>query len=250
MQEGLCAMVKPPRAVIFDVDGTLLSDSIHLDKHNFIVRDVLRRPDLSLSTTEWQRIRGFSDDDAYDHIAAKVAKHSLTLAMALPRASYLALARDYLHDHIDDIAVRPGVRELLCVVERFGLVMGVATNADWRETERKLSTTGLAKFFHFFVCLDGVMPPKPAPDLYELGVSLVRGIVDADVLPEQVLAIEDTYVGACAALDAGCRVLLCPQDSRELLGDSLIAESRKLRITASLYDCVQYLCPPPTSRWN
>jgi len=234
--------MKPTRAVIFDVDGTLLTDTIHQDKHNFLISQVLHRPDLSLSAEEWQRIRGLSDDDAYRYIATKAAAYTFALDTALPEATYLALARSYVNDHIEEISIRPGVHELLSVIEQFGLVIGVATNADWPETEKKLSRTRLAKYFHFFICLDGVMEPKPAPDLYRRGIGLVRDIVSSNIVPEQVLAIEDTYMGALAAQRAGCRVIVWPQDGGEIYANDMTLAGQNVLIATSIHDSIKYIC--------
>jgi HAD superfamily hydrolase (TIGR01509 family) len=243
MSDCFCSAVGPTRAVIFDVDGTLLTDTIHQDKHNFIISQVLRQPDLSISAEEWRGIRGLSDDGAYRYIAAKAAAQTFALETLLPEATYLAMARDYVNDHINDISVHPGVREVFSAVEQCGLVMGVATNADWPETERKLSRTGLAKYFHFFVCLDGVLAPKPAPDLYVRGIRLVRDIVGNNIEPEQVLAIEDTYVGALAAQRAGCRVIMCLQDGRNVLVDDTIHDHGSVLIANSIHDSIKYIRP-------
>jgi HAD superfamily hydrolase (TIGR01509 family) len=243
MSERCCSIVRPTRAVIFDVDGTLITDTIHQDKHNFIVGHVLRRPDLALSPEEWHRLRGLPDEGAYRYLAAKAATHAFTLETSLPEPTYLALARVYVDEHIGDLSVRPGVLGVLSAAEQFGLVMGVATNADWPETERKLSQTGLAKYFHFFVCLDGIMAPKPAPDLYIEGIRLVRDIVGNSLTPEQVLAIEDTHVGALAAQRAGCRVLVCPQDGGPAYVDNVAATSNNMWITNSIHDSIKYIRP-------
>ena len=247
MLDCCCLAIKPTCAVIFDVDGTLLTDTIHQDKHNFIIRQVLHRPDLLLSAEEWQGLCGLSDDDAYRYIAAKAAARTLALETELPKATYLTMARDYVNNHVDDIFIRPGVREVLSTVEQLGLVMGVATNTDWPETEKKLSRTGLAQYFHFFVCLDGILAPKPAPDLYVRGIRLVRDIVGNNVEPEQILAIEDTYVGALAARRAGCRVIVCPQDGREVLVDDATREHRNVLIAKSIHDSIKYIRPADDS---
>jgi HAD superfamily hydrolase (TIGR01509 family) len=248
MPEHFCSVIRPTRAVIFDVDGTLITDTVHLDKHNFIVGHVLRRPDLALSAEEWRGLRGLPDDGAYKYIAAKAAAHDLALETALPEAAYLAMARGYVSNHVGDVCVRPGVREVLSVVERRGLVMGVATNADWPETESKLTRTGLAKYFHFFVCLDGVMAPKPAPDLYLEGIRLARDIIGNGLAPEQVLAIEDTHVGALAAQRAGCRVIVCPQDGTESLDSNTTAALLNVRITNNIRDSIRHIRSRPFVR--
>jgi beta-phosphoglucomutase-like phosphatase (HAD superfamily) len=109
-----------------------------------LISQVLRRLDLSISAEEWRGIRGLSDDAAYRYITAKAAAQTFALG-TFPEAIYLAMARDYVNDHINDISAHPGVREVFSVVEQCGLVMGVATNADWPKADRKLARTGLAK---------------------------------------------------------------------------------------------------------
>ena len=150
-------------------------------------------------------------------------------------------ANDYVNSHTDDIHVRAGVREVLCAAEQLGLVLGVATNASWSETERKLSSTGLMKYFQFFSCLDGSVAPKPAPDLYVRGIRLVRDIVRNPTDPEQVIVIEDTYIGAAAALRAGCRVIVWPCDERDVPSDTTARDSQGVLTANSTYDSIQYI---------
>jgi HAD superfamily hydrolase (TIGR01509 family) len=64
---------------------------------------------------------------------------------------------------------------------------------------------------------DEVLAPKPAPDLYVRGIRLVRDIASNNIAPEQVLAIEDTYVGVLAAQRAGCRVIVPARRKRMCL---------------------------------
>jgi beta-phosphoglucomutase-like phosphatase (HAD superfamily) len=119
--------------------------------------------------------------------------------------------------------------------------MGVATNTDWAETESKLSRTGLAKYFQFFSCLDGLMAPKPAPDLYVRGIRWVRDIIGDNVDPHQIMAIEDTCLGAIAAHRAGCCVILWPQDRREVLVESEAQDLRSILIADSADDSIAYM---------
>lgn len=233
--------LKPTRAVIFDVDGTLITDTIHQEKHNFIIGQMLRRPDLLLSEEEWRRIRGLSDDGAYRHVARKANDVGLDLASVLPCTSYLAVAEEYVNNHTNHIQIRFGVREVLATAEKLGLVLGVATNALWSETEQKLSATGLMKYFQFFCCLDGQVAPKPAPDLYVRGIHLVRDIIRADIDPEQVIVIEDTNIGATAAQSAGCRVIVWPYDEREAEGDGIYSDGLGAVTTCTINDSIQYL---------
>lgn len=238
---------KPTRAVIFDVDGTLITDTIHHEKHNFIIGQRLRRPDLLLTAEEWRRIRGLPDEDAYHYVAGKAMCVGLDLVSLLPCTRYLAAADSYVNAHTDDIRVRAGVREVLATAEQLGLVLGVATNAAWPETERKLAATGLVKYFQFFSCLDGSVAPKPAPGLYVRGIRLVREIVRANIDPAQVIAVEDSGIGAAAALSAGCRVIVWPCDGRGVRIDNTTRDRQNVLTASSTDDSIQYIrtsCDP------
>jgi beta-phosphoglucomutase-like phosphatase (HAD superfamily) len=72
---------------------------------------------------------------------------------------------------------------------------------------------------------------------------LVRDIVGNSLTPEQVLAIEDTHVGALAAQRAGCRVLVCPQDGGPAYVDNVAATSNNMWITSSIHDSIKYIRP-------
>jgi beta-phosphoglucomutase-like phosphatase (HAD superfamily) len=62
---------------------------------------------------------------------------------------------------------------------------------------------------HYFaasVCGDEVVRAKPAPDPYQRAAALLG------FDPAQCLAIEDSVTGAASAEDAGCPVLVVPND--------------------------------------
>ena len=72
-------------------------------------------------------------------------------------------------------------------------------------TERALNSIG-RHYFSVSVCGDEVVRAKPAPDPYERAAALLG------LEPGQCLAIEDSITGAAAAEDAGCPVLVVPND--------------------------------------
>ena len=180
------------RVAVFDVDGTLVTDNIHRDKHNFILGHVCHRPDLMLSPQEWNCIRGLSDEDAYCYIANKVGRQSHHLTGFLSESTYLGIARRYMNMNLDRLPIREGVQDIIVAAETLGLLLGVATNADWPETNQKLNATGLYRHFRFFSCLDGMIAPKPAPDLYIYSIRAASGLLGAALDPSSVLALEDT----------------------------------------------------------
>jgi len=229
------------RVVVFDVDGTLVTDSIHRDKHNFILGHIYHRPDLLLSPQEWSRIRGLSDEDAYRYVSNKAGRYSRHLSSFLSESTYLGIARRYVTTNLGRLHMREGVQDIIVAAETLGLLLGVATNADWPETHQKLHATGLYKHFRFFSCLDGVMAPKPAPDLYVHSVRAACDLLGHALDPSQVLAVEDTEVGATAAACAGCRVVFWPSEDRDITARELVCNDRPVVVARTAEDCIHYL---------
>jgi len=229
------------RVAIFDVDGTLVTDDIHRDKHNFILGHICHCPDLMLSPQEWNHLSGLSDEDAYRHISDKAARQNRSLASFLPKLTYLSIARRYVNTHIGQLDIRRSVRDLILAAEALELLLGVATNTDWTETHQKLSATGLLKHFRFFSCLDGVMVPKPAPDLYVHSIRAARRLLGSDLDPSHVIVFEDTEVGATAAASAGCRVVLWPSEKRKITFDEVFCDDERTAIARTAEECIHYL---------
>lgn len=229
------------RVAIFDVDGTLVTDTIHRDKHNFILGQVVHRPDLMLTPEEWNSLSGLADEDAYQYISDKAARRSRGLDPFLPQSTYLSIARRYINTHIGHVRSRPGAHDIIHAAEALGLLLGVATNANWSETDQKLTATGLLKHFRFFSCLDGVLAPKPAPDLYLYGMRTASSLLGNDLTPSHVIAFEDTETGATAAMSAGCRVVLWPQEKRNSTPPEFLCGGAHTVVAYTAKDCIHYL---------
>jgi beta-phosphoglucomutase-like phosphatase (HAD superfamily) len=83
--------------------------------------------------------------------------------------------------------------------------MALVTNTQRALTDRALNSIG-HQYFSATVCGDEVARGKPAPDPYQRAASLLG------LRPEACLAIEDSITGTAAAEDAGCPVLVVPND--------------------------------------
>jgi HAD superfamily hydrolase (TIGR01509 family) len=93
--------------------------------------------------------------------------------------------------------------------------LGIASNSRRVVVDRALAQAGLASAFDVVVSADDVERAKPAPDLYRLAC-LRLGIE-----PRRALAIEDSTIGATAAVAAGCVCyLLSPAAPSEAIGVS------------------------------
>lgn len=186
---------RPLRAVVFDFDGTIL-DTETREFHHW--QQLYREHGRELGLADWQR--GIGTWDAFDPWAG-LPDHV--------RADREAV-RSALHERIvSDIAgqdLRPGVREVLEAVRRAGLRLALATSSDRAWVTRWMEQHGLAELFEVMVTRDDVRRVKPDPELYVLAAERL-GLGTGECV-----AVEDSLNGATAAVAAGMRVVVVPND--------------------------------------
>lgn len=108
----------------------------------------------------------------------------------------------------DGIPLKPYADETLKELKRRGHRLVIATATDLQRTEFYLKETGLFSYFTQIVCATMVEQGKPAPDIYlyacqELGVE-----------PRKAYAVEDSPNGVLSAYQAGCKVIMIPDQTR------------------------------------
>ncbi len=101
-------------------------------------------------------------------------------------------------------AVKPGLEELLALLETRGIPRAVATLTERHIAEAQLGGLGLFARFSVVVTGDEVMNGKPAPDLFLLTAERLG------VEASRCLVLEDSEAGVMAAHRAGMRVFCVP----------------------------------------
>ena len=187
------------KAVLFDMDGTLV-DSEKL--WEVALQVLYSRLGGELTPAVRQATVGGSAESLMQIIYTDLGLD--------PDADEMAAHSDWLHEYTADLFDGglpwcDGARELLDTLADSAVPMALVTNTRRALTERALDSIG-RHYFAASVCGDEVVRAKPAPDPYQRAAALLG------FDPAQCLAIEDSVTGAASAEDAGCPVLVVPND--------------------------------------
>jgi HAD superfamily hydrolase (TIGR01509 family) len=184
----------PPAAVVFDLDGVIVSteevwDGVRED----LVRERGGRwaPDahttmMGMSTPEWT---------GYMH-------HDLGVPMP-PAAIAAEVERRLVARYEDDLPLLPGAVEAVRALAA-ELPLGLASSSTPGLIAAVLRIAGIAGCFRATVSSQEVPRGKPAPDVY------LRALELLGVAPAHAVAVEDSGAGIRSAAAAGMRVLAIP----------------------------------------
>lgn len=180
-----------PRAVVFDLDGTLV-DNMALHARSFVAFATRHGlPELTLDLR--RRIDGKRNSEIFPLLFGRDLTHDEVLAYEEEKeGAYRELSAGQL-------TPMPGVLELLDVLEARGLPVAVATSAPARNVEHTLRESGLAARLPVVARGDEVVNGKPFPDVF------LEAAARLGVAPDQCLAFEDAPIGVEAAIRAAMR---------------------------------------------
>lgn len=187
-------MTRPPAAVLWDMDGTLVDTEPYWIRAEF---DIVESHGGTWSREHALALVGSDllDSGAYirDNGPVPLTPHEI-VEMLLDRV--VASIRH-------EIPWRPGARELLDEVRNSDTPSALVT-MSWRRFAEPVVQALPAGSFDVMVVGDDVERGKPHPDPYLLAAERLG------VDPRDCLAIEDSPTGVASALAAGCTVLAVP----------------------------------------
>src|SRR5471032_2758971 len=186
--------ISPPRAILFDLDGTLADTAPDL-----AAAVNLLRTERGLEPTAYELLRPTASAGARGMIGA-------SFGVRPEDEGYIALRDAFLNNYEAALAVRsslfPGIVELLAGIEAAGLAWGIVTNKPARFTDPLLPLIGLA---HAGCVVSGDTTahakPHPAP--------LLEAAARLGLAPSQCWYVGDDLRDIQAGQAAGMPTIAC-----------------------------------------
>jgi HAD superfamily hydrolase (TIGR01509 family) len=208
---GKLRLPRPPRAVVFDLDGTLIdSEALVLESY----MEAARRHDVPLTHAQFLSLVGRSREHSERSMQEFFGQDG-------PLAEFYAVVSEHIGDRAAPL--KPGGAELLdhLDVERLPYALATSSGPGW--VNKHFAAHKLGSRFRHVVTRDDVANGKPHPEPY-LKASTALGYSPADIL-----AVEDSPTGIRSAHAAGLMTILIPdliQPDEETRGHALhVAES-------------------------
>lgn len=210
-----------PRALIFDVDGTLADTE---EAHRLAFNDAFAEQGLPW---RWSRERygvllrttgGKERLGAYIDSLDIGPERREALRARIPELHRCKTAHYTRRIRAGAVPLRPGVRRLVDEARAAGLRLAIASTTTLENIEALLATTLGADAPGWFAAIaagDDAPRKKPAPDIYEIALSRLS------LAPDGAVAFEDSALGVAAAKAAGLFTVATP--NRWTRGDDFAA---------------------------
>ena len=190
-------MSKPIKAVIFDIDGTLL-DSVDLHAKAWV--EAFAHFGVEVAEADARSQIGKGGDQLMPVFldATRVEREGKTIE---------AYRSDlFKRRYLDRVKPFPAVRDLLLAIREAGQTVALASSGKKDEVEHYQEILGIADLVDVATSSDDAERSKPYPDIFEAAMGKLPGIAVA-----QAIAVGDTPYDASAAgkIGLGTLGMLC-----------------------------------------
>jgi HAD superfamily hydrolase (TIGR01509 family) len=215
-------------AVAFDMDGLLLNTE---DLYNDVGEILMQRRGKLYRDSVRKRMIGLPAPQAFGVL---IEAESLTETWEELHDETLEIFEEILPFRL---ALMPGAKELLTLVEALNIPRCVATSSSREFAEKALQQVGVLSHLNFVLTAADVPRGKPYPDIYQ--ESAKRMAIEVS----SMLVLEDSPNGTRAGVTAGAYVVSVPNEHTaggDFTGAQWIADTLQ---DERLY----HLLPAPTS---
>jgi phosphonate degradation associated HDIG domain protein len=181
----------PVRALLFDLDGTLINTEMHTDTTVNAVMARYGYPDFTLPHTE-------THGRTWTHVAETI--RSLT-GITVPAAEIAAAMLSYWNSAVSEVEAIPGAPQALRAAAAAGLKIAVVSSSPRTVIDHFLNRLGVGDCVaaDARVGAESVRVGKPDPEGFLLAARALR------VDPAESVVFEDSEAGLLAARAAGMR---------------------------------------------
>lgn len=181
-----------PRAVVFDLDGTLIdSEALVKDAHFAACAQM----GVAMSDAQFLALVGM-------HREANDLQLKSYYGDDFPLEDFIGRTRAHIGERVAPL--KAGAVELMDALDELSLPFGLATSSRRPWVEKHFAAHGLTERFRAVVTRQDCVEGKPHPEPY-LNAARLLGAA-----PMDVLALEDSYAGVRSAVDAGCMTVMVP----------------------------------------
>ncbi len=175
---------EPIKAVLFDLDGTLIdTNELIIQSFQYALREL--RPSLSRA-------------EIIPQMGKTLVEQLNVLSGQSDVSELIKQYREYnVAHHHQLVRIFPGVTEVLSSLRQHGLRVGVVTTKMRASAMRSLTFFGLQNWVEVLVTVEDVENPKPHPEPIQKAISLLN------CTPQQTLMVGDSQFDLVAAQQAG-----------------------------------------------
>lgn len=224
-------MLEHIKAVIFDLDGTLV-DSMWMWKAIDI--EFLKEYGRSCPDNLQKKIEGMSFSETAVYFKERF---DLPVSVEEIKQRWVEMS---LYKYKHRVPLKSGAKEFLGHLRRRGILVGIATSNGREMVDAVLRALEVDSYFQQVITACEVAAGKPAPDIY------LRVASELGVNPKECLVFEDIPAGILSAKRAGMRVCAVEdeysasvQSEKKRLADYYIKNYTKLLAAEQIRSGIQ-----------
>jgi len=209
------------KAIIFDLDGTLINSAIPFKKMKLRIIKYLEDAGVTPSLLNGEMLNFEITSKAVDDLKSKGFSRRY-IEKALDEVSNIMNKVEL--ESSDDATLLLGVPETLKALKKRGLKIGLMTRSCREYAERILEKFNLQKYFDVIIARDDVENPKPDPSH---AIKLLRIL---NVSAEEALFVGDHWSDAECAERSGLNFVLFRREEDDLyVGKSDLLKIRNIK---------------------